>query len=195
MELGEQRIRRVLYVFRTMAAHMGAHGGNSPDAALHLSGRIGAIGRAVLAPFFLDGIDLEGLLRDEFLLNAAPAGQTTVSGVEIRLVPKAAELISLLIHELTTNSVKYGALSQPAAKIWVNWRFASRADSRILQFEWLESGVRLGAGAPLSPGFGTEVIERLIARELQGEGKMIFMPDGVQCTVEIPLSNIQPRHG
>jgi two-component system CheB/CheR fusion protein len=195
MELGEQRIRRVLSVFRTMAAHMGAHSGNSLDAALHLSGRIGAIGRALLAPHFLDGIDFEALVRDEFLLNAAPAAQMTVSGSELRLAPKAAELMSLLIHELTTNSVKYGALSQPAAKIRVTWQIASREDSRILQFEWLETGVRLGTGAAFYPGFGTEVIERLIARELHGEGKMIFMPGGVHCTVEIPLNNVQPRHG
>jgi two-component system, chemotaxis family, CheB/CheR fusion protein len=96
---------------------------------------------------------------------------------------------------LTTNPVKYAALSQPAAKIRVTWQIAGREDSRILQFEWLETGVRLGIGAALNPGFGTEVIERLIARELHGEGKMIFMPDGVHCTVEIPLNNIQPRHG
>jgi len=195
MILGEQRIRRVLSVFRTVAAHMATHSLDSQDSALHLSGRIGAIGRAVLAPLFLDGIDLEAMLRDEFLLTAAPAEKITISGAEVRLAPKSAELMSLLIHELTTNAVKYGALSKPAAKIRVKWQFGNRGDSRILQFEWLENGVQLTAGAPAQPGFGTEVIERLIARELQGEGKMTILADGVRCTVEIPVSGAQLQHG
>jgi two-component system CheB/CheR fusion protein len=60
-----QRIRRVLRVFRTVAAHMAVHSRSSDDYALHLSGRIAALGRVVLAPVFFDGIDLESLVRDE----------------------------------------------------------------------------------------------------------------------------------
>jgi two-component sensor histidine kinase len=51
------------------------------------------------------------------------------------------------------------------------------------------------ADAPSAPGFGFELIERLIARELRGEGKMTFLPDGVRCTIEIPLSDLADRHG
>src|ERR1700736_6981743 len=94
-----QRIRRVLSVFRTMAAHMGAHAGNSEESPLHLSGRIGAIGRAVLSPVFFDGIDLESLVRDELLLHAAAPGQYLIGGPEVRLTPKSAELMSLAIQD------------------------------------------------------------------------------------------------
>jgi two-component sensor histidine kinase len=196
MEYGEfrevaalnQRIRRVLSVFRTVAAHMGAHGWNSDESALHLSDRIGAIGRAVLAPVFFDGIDLESLVRDELLLQAAAAEQYSIGGPEVRLGPKSAELMSLVIHELATNAVKYGALSQSQspAKISIMWKIAG---SRRLHFEWLESGVRMMAGAAFTPGFGSELVERLIARELKGEGRMAFLPDGVRCTIEVPLAD------
>src|ERR1700736_358392 len=149
MEFGEfrevaalnQRIRRVLPVFRTMAAHMGAHAGNSEESALHLSGRIGAIGRAVLAPVFFDGIDLESLVRDELLLQAAAPEQYFVGGPEIRLTPKSAELMSLVIHELATNAVKYGALSQSTAKIRITWGIAYDAGSRKFRFQLLVAGV------------------------------------------------------
>jgi two-component system, chemotaxis family, CheB/CheR fusion protein len=50
----------------------------------------------------------------------------------------------------------------------------------------LEAGVKI-AGAPSTRGFGTELVERLIARELKGKGKMIFLAGGVHCTIEIPL--------
>jgi two-component sensor histidine kinase len=189
-----QRIRRVLSVFRTMAAHMGAHGQNSDESALHLSGRIGAIGRAVLAPVFFDGIDLESLVRDELLLHAAETERSAIAGPEVRLTPKAAELMSLVIHELATNAVKYGALSQSPAKISIIWEIAHDFGSPSLHFEWVESGVRMMAGAPLRPGFGSELVERLIARELKGEGKMAFLPDGVRCTVEIPLGDARHVH-
>jgi two-component system CheB/CheR fusion protein len=189
-----QRIRRVLAVFRSVAAHMGTHSWNSDESALHLSGRIGAIGRAVLAPVFFDGIDLESLVLDELLLHAAHPEQFAMTGPEVRLTPKVAELMSLVIHELATNAVKYGALSQSRAKIRVAWEIESGFGSRSLRFEWLETGVKMTADAPLAPGFGSELIERLIARELKGEGRMTFLPDGVRCTIEIPLSDVQDGH-
>jgi two-component system CheB/CheR fusion protein len=197
MDLGEvgevtalnQRMRRVLAVFRSVASHMGMQGVTSDESALHLSGRIGAIGRVVLAPVFFDGVDLESLVLDELLLHAARPEQFTVSGVEVRLSFNAAELMSLVIHELATNAVKYGALSQSRARIRVAWRLEDRLDARILHFEWLETAVSMKPSAPLTPGFGSELVERLIARELKGEGKMAFLADGVRCTIEIPLKD------
>jgi two-component system CheB/CheR fusion protein len=163
------------------------HGGASDESALHLSGRIGAIGRVVLAPVFFDGVDLESLVLDEFLLHTARSEQFTISGAEVRLTGNVAELMSLVIHELATNAVKYGALSQAHAIIRVGWQLEERLGGRILSFEWLESEVSMRPGAPLAAGFGSLLIERLIARELKGEGKMAFLPDGVRCTIEIPF--------
>ena len=187
-----QRIRRVLSVFRTVASQMSAHAGKSGESALHLSGRIGAIGRAVLVPVAFGGMDLELLVRDELLQAAAPQ-QYVIGGPEVRLAPKPAELMSLVIHELATNAVKYGALCLPRAKISIMWKIGYDGGTRSLHFEWSESGVRM-AGAPPAPGFGSLLIERLIARELKGEGKMAFLPDGVCCTIEIPLPNRAHRH-
>jgi two-component system, chemotaxis family, CheB/CheR fusion protein len=181
-----QRIRRVLSLFRTVGIHMSAHSRNSDESALHLCGRIGAIGRVVLAPVFSDGMDLESLVLDELLLQAAPPEQYSIRGPEIRLKAHAAELMSLVIHELATNAVKYGALSQSRARIQVAWEIAARLGPQVLQFDWSEAGVKI-AGPPSTRGFGTELVERLIARELKGEGRMIFLAGGVHCTIEIPL--------
>jgi two-component sensor histidine kinase len=189
-----QRLRRVLSVFRIVAAHVGVRGRSSDESASHLAGRIGAIGRAMLAPIFSDGLDLESLILDELRLHAVRPGQFSITGPEVRLAPEAADLMSLVIHELATNAVKYGALSQPQAKIGVTWTVVHRFGRRILQFEWLEEAVRIIAGAPRTPGFGSELIERLIARELKGEGKMTFLADGVSCAIEIPLTDARRRH-
>ena len=102
-------------------------------------------------------------------------------------------MMSLVVHELATNAVKFGALSQSQAKIRIVWDITYYYGARVLRFEWLEVGVNIAA-TPSAPGFGSELIERLMARELSGEGKMTLLPDGVCCTIEIPLSP-KDRHG
>jgi two-component sensor histidine kinase len=89
-----------------------------------------------------------------------------VDGPAVRLNPKSAELVGLLIHELVTNSVKFGALSQSQTQLRVIWWFSGPKDSR-LRLEWGES-------------------ERLIASELHGEGDMLFLSEGVLCAIELP---------
>jgi two-component system CheB/CheR fusion protein len=183
-----RRICRALSMLRLVAAHAGARGGDSTDS-WHLAGRIGAIGRAVLVTAFSDGVDLESLVLDELRLHAAPPAQFSISGPEVRLAPDAADLMSLVIHELATNAVKYGALSQSRAKISVGWTVVDRFGRQILQFEWLEAEVQIMARGPPTPGFGSELIQRLIARELKGDGKMTFLADGVRCAIAIPIEN------
>jgi two-component sensor histidine kinase len=112
----------------------------------------------------------------------------------VAITAQVTKRLSLAIHELATNAVKYGALCQPRAKISVAWQIVHRFGSKRLRFEWLEAGVRIAAGAPLTRGFGCELIEHLIARRLEGEGKMSFPADGVRCTIEIPLGDVH-RHG
>ena len=184
-----QRLRRVLSVFRIVAAHVGARGRSSDESASHLAGRIGAIGRAMLAPIFFDGLDLESMVLEELRLHAARPEQLSIGGSEVRLAPNAADLMSLVIHELATNAVKYGALSQSRAKISVGWALVHRFGRQILQFEWLEMGVQIMARGPPTPGFGSELIHRLIARELKGEGKMTFLADGVRCAITFPFES------
>ncbi len=188
-----QLIRRVLSMFRIVAAHVGGNGRDAVESALHWHGRIGAIGRVVAAPAFADGIDLELLVRDELLLQSARPEQYSIRGPEVRLAAKGAEFMSLAIHELATNAVKYGALTQPQATISVAWEMLYRAGMRTLHFEWLEGGMQQMAAAPFTAGFGAELLEHLIARELKGEGTMTFLPDGVHCTIEFPLSAGEAR--
>ena len=183
-----RRICRALSMLRLVAAHAGARGGDSTDS-WHLAGRIGAIGRAILVTAFSDGVDLESLVLDELRLHAAAPAQFSISGPEVRLAPDAADLMSLVIHELATNAVKYGALSQSRAKISVAWTVVHRFGRQILQFEWVEAEVQIMARAPPTPGFGSELIQRLIARELKGEGKMTFLADGVRCAITFPFES------
>jgi two-component system, chemotaxis family, CheB/CheR fusion protein len=184
----QRRITRVLSAFRTVAVHMANTRRDPDESALHLAGRIGAIGRAALADGY--GLDLELLVLDELTAHAVKPDQYDVRGVDVQLDEGAAHLMSLVIHELATNAVKYGALTQPDAHVRVLWWHTGASESQRLHFEWNEEGMQLAEGEPRQTGFGSNVIHRLIARELQGMGELSFSASGMHCVIEIPLASV-----
>ena len=187
----QRRITRVLSAFRTVAVHMASTRRDADEAALHLAGRIGAIGRAALANGY--GLDLELLVLDELTAHAVKPDQYDVRGVDVQLDDGAAHLMSLVIHELATNAVKYGVLTQPDARLRVLWWHTGASESQRLHFEWNEEGMQLAEGEPRQIGFGSDVIQRLIARELHGMGELSFSASGMRCIIEIPLAEAPYR--
>jgi two-component sensor histidine kinase len=180
----KRRIRRLLAAIRSMATDMRIHGRDVHDSASHLADRVNALGRAAEAPV-RSGKDLELLVLDELLAHGVDRTAAVIEGPRVRLNAKSAELMTLVVHELATNAIKFGALSQPQTQLRVIWWFKGSASPR-LHFEWAENGVRMGAIEKYSPGFGSQVVKSLIPRELHGDGKMVFLPGGVLCTIEIP---------
>jgi two-component system CheB/CheR fusion protein len=178
------RIRRLLALIRSIAVHMQIQDQDAEEAVLHWADRLGAIGRAALTPIAA-GVDLESLVLDELLAHRAHRAGIIVDGPEVRLNARAAEFVGLLIHELVTNSVKFGALAKSQTQLRVVWWFTGLQDSR-LRLEWAESGVGMPPATVRKPGFGSWIVKRLIARELHGEGDMLFLSEGILCTIEFP---------
>ncbi|MGC1270879.1 MAG: CHASE domain-containing protein [Croceibacterium sp.] len=104
-------------------------------------------------------------------------------GPDVQLAPNDALSLGLAIHELATNAAKYGALSRPGGRVTVDWKLVSDA---LVRIEWLERG-----GPPVPPnrgrGFGTDLIERIVAHELKNPVKLEFEPEGVRCVLTIPV--------
>ena len=89
----------------------------------------------------------------------------------------------MTIHELCTNAIKYGALSNDAGTVDVRWTAAPEAHGLIdLTIEWIESG-----GPPVVPptrrGFGTRLIERGLSAELRSKVTLDYRPAGLKCTI------------
>jgi two-component sensor histidine kinase len=114
------------------------------------------------------------------------AGRLVIEGPSLRLPAKTALSLSMALHELATNAVKYGAWSREEGKVSVVWSLRSQPPGRRLHMEWRES-----EGPPVSPptrrGFGSRLIERGLAAELQGEVALHFNPEGLACVVDAPL--------
>jgi two-component sensor histidine kinase len=106
-----------------------------------------------------------------------------LQGPEIELAPNDALSLGLAMHELATNAAKYGALGQTGGKVAVHWKLVSPGRVRI---EWQESG-----GPPVAPqrgrGFGTDLIERIVAHELKNPVELDFAPEGVRCVLTVPV--------
>ncbi|HYZ47894.1 MAG TPA: PAS domain S-box protein [Sphingomonas sp.] len=125
-------------------------------------------------------------LKDVIASAAAPCdpdGERIVfDGPDMRVPPKIAVALGLAMHELCTNAVKYGALSNDRGRVTVAW---SIEDGR-LKLCWRERD-----GPPVAPpqrrGFGSRMLERALAGELDGTVKLAFDPAGVCCLIDAPL--------
>lgn len=106
------------------------------------------------------------------------------AGPEVALAPHTAVGLSMVFHELATNSVKYGALSVPEGRVELSWRLDPVTDT--LAFTWRDVG-----GPPVTPpeqpGFGTRLIESSIRREQKGQARFDFRPDGLVFEASFPL--------
>jgi two-component sensor histidine kinase len=95
--------------------------------------------------------------------------------------------ISMALQELATNAVKYGALSNDTGAVRIGWTVDSSKVPPQLHLRWTETG-----GPPVSPpkrrGFGSRLIERSLAQDLDGAVAITFDPAGVICTVDAPIA-------
>jgi PAS domain S-box-containing protein len=184
----QHRVRNILAMIRSLAGRTALGRSSVEDYAQHLDARIQAMARtqALLTRAPGVGVDLETLALDELLAQAAPQSRYSVQGDEVLLSPKAAEVLTLAIHELATNSVKYGALGSEGGRIDISWRVTGGDDQASLTFVWRETGIRIEA-EPRREGFGTELVTRRVAYELRGRGALDFDADGLTATLEFPL--------
>ena len=185
----QHRVRNILAVIRSVAARTADGSETVGDYAAHLEGRLGSLARTqvLLTRHPGVGVDLELMVREELLAQAAQEGRLSVEGPPVSLSPQAAEILTLAVHELATNAVKYGALSAPQGSVRVSWAAASRGGERWLNLRWVESGVRVAAAAPRREGFGSELIEQRVPYELEGSGRLEFLPGGVSAEISFPL--------
>lgn len=117
---------------------------------------------------------------------AADEGRCVATGPDIRISPKVALALSMALHELATNALKYGALSSSSGRINIVWSVQGTAEAPRLKLRWTESGGPAVA-PPEKRGFGSRLIERGLAQDISGEARIDFAETGVVCTIDAPL--------
>ena len=130
-----------------------------------------------------EGADLADILRHE--TDAHDANRLVVNGPPVALGPAAALSLGMIFHELATNAAKYGALSDPEGRVFVDWSVADQTDRR-LTIEWRElDGPPVAA--PTRRGFGSRLIERNVRHDLAGDAKLTYATEGFRAEISIPL--------
>ena len=108
-----------------------------------------------------------------------------ITGENIRFPPKSALALGIAFNELATNAVKYGAFSNAAGSILIEWTIEPTPQGGRLILHWQEKD-----GPPVTQpshmGFGSRVIERGLAHELEAEVNLDYRPAGLLCTMSIP---------
>lgn len=187
----QHRVRNMLWLTRTIARRSAESSESLEDYVAHLDGRLGAMAR-VQNTVIRDpraGLDLWSLITDELAsVQAYDPTRARLAGPTVLLHARAAEPLALALHELTTNALKYGALSTPTGRIAVTWRRAERRGGPILVIDWAETGVRIDQNEDRRRGFGWVVLEEMLAYQLEAEAQLAFSPDGLTCRLVLPLT-------
>ena len=131
-----------------------------------------------------EGVEFGEIVRRE--LGPFP-GQLEIGGPPVLLNPQSAQSLTLAVHELATNAAKYGALSAPAGRVSLRWAVTGTDWAQRFDLLWRESGgppvVR-----PRRKGFGTMVLERVIAQDFDSRPRIDFDPDGLSYALNLPLA-------
>jgi light-regulated signal transduction histidine kinase (bacteriophytochrome)/CheY-like chemotaxis protein len=182
------RVRNILGVIRGLIRQSKPSGGNVEDFVALVDGRIHALARAhnQITQDHWGPAPLRALIDAEaaaFL--AGQSDRVQVEGPPILLNPQAYSTMALVMHELVTNSAKYGSLSD-SGKVNIAWKIDDRGD---LLFHWRESGGP-PVQAPTRKGFGSTIIDRSIPYDLGGSADIEYKLHGVQASFRIPAKHV-----
>ena len=184
------RVRNILSLVRGLVAQSKDTANSVEEFAAILGGRIQALARAhdQITNLNWAPVALRHLLESEAgAYLGARAGRVRMEGPDVALDPKAFATLALVVHEMMTNSAKYGALADSTGQVQVIWRLDPGAS---LVIDWKESG-----GPPVQPpsrrGFGTTIIERSVPFDLKGDAEIRFDLLGVQARFVIPANFVQ----
>jgi light-regulated signal transduction histidine kinase (bacteriophytochrome)/CheY-like chemotaxis protein len=181
------RVKNILAVIKSLVGHPVQEGRDLADYVASLKGRIQAL---ALAHDQIarggDGGSLRELLEAELTPYRDRASSIGFDGPELWLDGRAFSVMALVLHELSTNAAKYGALSSSAGRLDVTWQLTAEGDCELV---WQESrGPKVSP--PTREGFGTVLISRSVPYDLGGDSKVDYAAGGVRARFLLPAKHI-----
>ena len=184
------RVKNTLATVQSIAARTFRRSSGDSDAQRAFESRLIALSGAhnALSEDKWEGARLRDMVRRVLEPYTLKAGdRLRISGPDLRLRPRAALTLAMVLHELAINAAKYGALATPDGRIAIDWTILDENNDPRLQLTWRETG-----GPPVEPperkGFGSVLIERSIKQELNGTAELLFDRSGLTCTMKVPLA-------
>jgi two-component system, chemotaxis family, CheB/CheR fusion protein len=184
------RVRNTLATVQAIAAKGLGQSATLEAFRTAFEGRLLALARSheLLTNHNWNGAEIGELLREALgALAASDHGRIATDGPKVILQAQPSMALLLVFHELTTNAIKYGALSQAGGRVAVTWKLEDGDGGSWVRLRWVETG-----GPPVAPpthrGFGTTLIAQGAPYELGGSAKLDFRKTGLHCELTFPVS-------
>jgi light-regulated signal transduction histidine kinase (bacteriophytochrome)/CheY-like chemotaxis protein len=179
------RVRNILGLIRGLISQSQAGVASVAEFAEVVGGRVQALARAhdqITRHQWGPGALGDLITAEAEAYLSSKAQRVRLTGAPIALAPDAFSILSLVIHELMTNSAKYGALCDQRGWVTIDWRRDPKGD---LIIDWREhDGPRVKP--PTRRGFGSTIIEHSIPHDLNGDVALDYRPEGFQARIRIP---------
>lgn len=185
------RVRNILNLIRGLVSQGRNDAATLEHYSADLDARIYALARAhdQLTQKSWGWVALRTLIQNEIrAFLDGKSNRVAISGDDVEVSPTALTTMALVLHEMVTNSAKYGALSDSSGSVDI--------DLCVLEDGALRIGWKERDGPPVKPpsrvGFGTKIIERSIPYELKGRAKTAFLITGLEAEFIVPANHIRP---
>ncbi|WP_198683240.1 sensor histidine kinase [Peristeroidobacter agariperforans] len=161
------------------------------EARVTFARRLKALGQAhiVLTQSSWISAPMAAIIEGALLPHSTAPGEICAQGPPVNLSARQALSLSMAIHELATNSMKYGALSMAGGEVTVRWRLEPINGDQCLRLRWTESGGPRVA-PPERRGFGSRLIEQVLADDFGGKVSLCYAPEGLRFELATKLSNL-----
>lgn len=191
------RSKNLLAVVQGIARQTAESVTTSQDFIRRFGARLQALSGAhdLLVRQSWQGVELRDLiLREIETYHPATDGRVAISGESEVLGVEVAQNLALGLHELASNAITYGALSNATGRVDISWQRIRFRDRDAVELAWVERGGPI-VGEPVNRGFGRTMIERLVPRAVDGESQIQFEPEGLRWVLRFPVEtqvNMEP---
>lgn len=181
------RVKNTLMVVQAMAYQTFRQASLPTSAVEVFNQRLSALSSAhdTLSRENWSGAGLADIVRQGLMICGEGNDRVVVEGPPVTLPVNATVSLVMVLHELATNAMKYGALSGDKGEVYLRWDVDDAGE--WLTLTWLESdGPKVTK--PTRKGFGSRLVNEAVPRQLSGKVQTDYDPDGVRCTIAIPLA-------
>lgn len=185
------RMKNVLAIINAVAGQTFRSATSLEAAQTVLGERLAALGEAhaILTASSWSGAPVRAVIEGALAPHRIVEGRVTLSGPAIEVGARHALTLALAINELTTNAMKYGALSCDGGSVAVSWRKGRPNSDETFVLDWVEQGGP-PAEKPRRKGFGSRLIETIVAQDFRGETALVYGEAGFRYRLETAMVHL-----
>ena len=187
------RTKNIMTLIQAMMRQIARNTASVEEFQSAVGHRLQGLGKSIelLAQEQWAGVSMPRVVAQHLDTFGETKSRVRVSGEEFILRAEAVQNLGLVLHELATNSVKYGALSVPEGSVSLSWApVVGPTETPLLQLRWEETGGP-ATHAPSTTGFGTTIIKRHAAASFNGQVDVDYLPQGFRWTLTGPRSTFE----